>query len=319
MIISSRNGTVDWICTPEIKTVMEAYAGDGWDRFNIRIRRAASMENASFLTDLDVVVPAEIKEHPFYTRFLHRIGMGWALGTIVRLPVDGLMIFHLERTYSDGQFLPEHHKFMDSLRAHLFQSLTLTSQRLIDRSAVALDVLSQLGLAAIALDESGRIVSGTPAGLALGKTDAAFPQKDGKRLVEAAFHADRQRNPSVSGPKASDPASSLRREINGTSYVIDAVPLIERSVFMPKTALLVLRPEYGGRTLDPQMIANRFKLTPTETDIALMIANGASVETIAAQRSIHQNTIRWHLKHIFNKLGVNRQVELVRLFTVGPS
>ena len=121
MIISSRNGTVDWICTPEIKTVMEAYAGDGWDRFNIRIRRAASMENASFLTDLDVVVPAEIKEHPFYTRFLHRIGMGWALGTIVRLPVDGLMIFHLERTYSDGQFLPEHHKFMDSLRAHLIQ------------------------------------------------------------------------------------------------------------------------------------------------------------------------------------------------------
>jgi DNA-binding CsgD family transcriptional regulator len=319
MIMSSRYGHVDWICTPAMKTVMEAYAGDGWDAFNIRTRRAALLEEAGFLTDLDLVVPDEIKEHPFYTRFLHRLGMGWALGSIVRLPIEGLMIFHLERAYADGRFLPEHHDLMESLRVHIVQSLTLTSQRFVDRSAVALDVLGKLGLAAVALDESGRVLAGTPAGLALGEGGSTFSRKEGKRLVEAAFRPDRQPDEMFDATGASGSSAGLRREINGTNYSIDAVPLIERSVFTPKTALLVLRPTQGRTALDPQAIANRFHLTRTETDIALMIASGASVEAIAAHRAINPNTIRWHLKHIFTKMGVNRQLELVRLFTVGPA
>lgn len=43
------------------------------------------------------------------------------------------------------------------------------------------------------------------------------------------------------------------------------------------------------------------------------MADGRTVEQIAASLSLSRETVRSHLKAALGKIGVNRQVELVRL------
>jgi DNA-binding CsgD family transcriptional regulator len=56
-----------------------------------------------------------------------------------------------------------------------------------------------------------------------------------------------------------------------------------------------------------------FGLTPAEAAFAIEIAKGDGKRAAAARRGISYSTARTHLSHIFDKTGVSRQGELVRL------
>jgi DNA-binding CsgD family transcriptional regulator/PAS domain-containing protein len=58
-------------------------------------------------------------------------------------------------------------------------------------------------------------------------------------------------------------------------------------------------------------------LTPAESKIASLLANGHSLGEICQLLDIKPNTARTHLKHIFGKTGTNRQSELVKLILSG--
>ncbi len=62
-----------------------------------------------------------------------------------------------------------------------------------------------------------------------------------------------------------------------------------------------------------ELLAEFYGLTPTETKVAVSIANGKSLEEIAeiSKNSIH--TVRNQLKSIFSKTDTHRQTELVKL------
>ncbi|MFU2489482.1 response regulator transcription factor [Thauera sp. WH-1] len=80
----------------------------------------------------------------------------------------------------------------------------------------------------------------------------------------------------------------------------------------PVVVLYVRDP--AGRTLaDAEAVRQLFNLTPTETAVALKLADGASLEEAAEALGIRRNTARAHLRAIFSKTGVRRQTELVRI------
>jgi len=56
-----------------------------------------------------------------------------------------------------------------------------------------------------------------------------------------------------------------------------------------------------------------YRLTPAEAAFAVEIAKGDGKRAAAERRGISYSTARTHLSHIFDKTGVNRQGELVRL------
>lgn len=61
-----------------------------------------------------------------------------------------------------------------------------------------------------------------------------------------------------------------------------------------------------------------YKLTPTEARIAESIARGMEITAIAAMMGSKAETVRVHVKKVFQKTGVNRQVDLVRLVLALP-
>ena len=90
----------------------------------------------------------------------------------------------------------------------------------------------------------------------------------------------------------------------------------------------VSQPDYGaryvaaqvlivlpGRThrVDPSLVAATFGLTPTESRVAVGLAEGKTVREMAEATRHTTDSIYWHLKQIYRKLHISRQVDLVRL------
>jgi len=54
-------------------------------------------------------------------------------------------------------------------------------------------------------------------------------------------------------------------------------------------------------------------LTPREIEVVRLVAKGMTNKEIATQFGIADGTVKIHLHNIYEKLGINRRVELVRL------
>lgn len=79
-------------------------------------------------------------------------------------------------------------------------------------------------------------------------------------------------------------------------------------------AALVLIAEPGSRhRVDPGFLATALGLTPGESQVAAWLAEGRSVDAMARATGHTRGAIYWHLKQIYQKLHISRQVDLVRL------
>ena len=76
--------------------------------------------------------------------------------------------------------------------------------------------------------------------------------------------------------------------------------------------VLIVDPALRVRA-DPGLVAQALNLTPAESHVAVMLADGKSVSDIAAATGRKESTIRWHMLHIFDKNAISRQVELVQI------
>ncbi len=98
------------------------------------------------------------------------------------------------------------------------------------------------------------------------------------------------------------------------SLLIRPIPLSECSdgPNRPSVAIFIRDPEH--RTQPSVELAQRlFQFTPAEAKLALLLADGLSLDEAAAAMKIRRNTARAHLRAIFSKTGVKRQITLVRL------
>ena len=68
-----------------------------------------------------------------------------------------------------------------------------------------------------------------------------------------------------------------------------------------------------GRRIDPGLVATTLGLTPMESQVAVWLAEGKSVQDMAEATRHTRDAIYWHLKHIYKKQSISRQADLVRL------
>jgi DNA-binding CsgD family transcriptional regulator len=66
----------------------------------------------------------------------------------------------------------------------------------------------------------------------------------------------------------------------------------------------------------PARLASLYALTGAEAEIASRLADGDRIGEVAAAIGVSENTVKTHQKAIFEKIGVNRQAQLVRRIAV---
>jgi DNA-binding CsgD family transcriptional regulator len=77
-------------------------------------------------------------------------------------------------------------------------------------------------------------------------------------------------------------------------------------------AILFVGDSNANARLSAKRIAAIYDLTAAEADITASIVSGASVASAAEARGITENTAKTHLKSVYEKIGINRQNQLVR-------
>lgn len=75
----------------------------------------------------------------------------------------------------------------------------------------------------------------------------------------------------------------------------------------------------AGEQIRAQRLRERYCLTMQEVRVAVLVAEGHTVQEIANRLEVTVFTIRAHLRNIFAKTAVNRQAALVRIVLAGQS
>jgi DNA-binding CsgD family transcriptional regulator len=110
-------------------------------------------------------------------------------------------------------------------------------------------------------------------------------------------------------------------------YIVSAAPIgtAERwpvasrpSTGRAAAILLVTDPAAGLSEGHAAAFGRLYGLTETEARVAALVGAGRSTPQAAALLAVSAATVRTHLSHCFDKIGVRSQVELARLIALTP-
>ena len=143
-----------------------------------------------------------------------------------------------------------------------------------------------------------------------GRLRASLPEEDAalQRLLARALPSFGR--PGVSGSMLVSRSESLSRLVVHVSPMRDAWGDLGQS----RIGALVLAFDPADRTgIDPERVREVLGLTRAESYIAVLLAQGKTIDDIAAETGRSRTTIKWHIRHIYAKHGLSRQMELAQL------
>lgn len=82
--------------------------------------------------------------------------------------------------------------------------------------------------------------------------------------------------------------------------------------FVP-SVIAVIRDTAAGFTAEAAFVAASYGLSPAETEVAIMLAQGHDRAAIASARGVSAETLKAQIRALYQKTGCNREAELVAL------
>lgn len=314
-----------WTASESVHDTFEEYFGDGW--FERCSRRVCSMNTAkaSFFVEQDFWSEEQLKEDPMYRDLFRPHGLGWSTWTGLRMPTGDEIVVSIERAFERGPIEPEHVERLNVLRPHLVRAALVTARLGLQRAKGATDALTALGLPALLVDETGRVVETNPLIDALtGKVRFGV----NNRLILSDARANETLAAALAQIETAPAAASRTfplRDAEGRVETLLHIMPIRRSahdVLGRSYALLMLTPVAADRAPSAELMRTLYDLTPSEARVAQGIAGGRTMEDIAAQGGVAMTTVRSQLRRVLEKTGCTRQAEVAALLarlTVGPN
>ena len=210
-------------------------------------------------------------------------------------------------------------RLLPHLRQFVCVRQALAEAEAVGRSFASLLENSRLGI--VQLDRRGRIVAENGIALEL------LRQGDGLCDVGSFLHAlspgddaELQRMLTRAlppfGVQGAGGSMSVKRPEGLSPLVLHVTPVAdpEADSRLQRAAALVLIVDARRKAfVDPHLVAAILGLTPAESEVAVSLAEGRDVREIATATGRKESVIRWHLKQIFDKLGIARQAEVAQL------
>lgn len=214
--------------------------------------------------------------------------------------------------------------FCQALIAHFKRAVNLHSRMGLMEVEMKLyaTTMDNMLVGAVMLDEKGTImrvnciaekILGDKDGISISRGQLSAEYRGEDRELQRLI---RQVLEMPAGKPAIAEAISLTRPSGRTSLglLIRPIPAGEWSEgpHRPAVAVFIRDPE---RKSQPsfELVKQLFDLTPAEARLALLLADGMTLDEAAEALEIRKNTIRAHLRAIFSKTGVKRQTTLVTL------
>ena len=273
------------------------------------------------VTFYEYIGQAALENVPDYKEWFSAIDASHILGVDLRLASGFEARLRLSRAPGGDVFTPDERRWVEKILPHLRQALEIYQRLELSRSerAVMIDTVEQFAVGTVLLNPAFGVLKVNEVAASI------LAEADGMALVDSHIvlaSAEANRNfkavlvQACEAPAGSRTLFPVERPSGRGNIMVIAQPVptpdFMHAGTVPVVALLITDPA-RKRKIDGTTLCSLFALTPTEGAIAAALANGASVGEAAQQLEIADNTVRAHLRSIFSKLGVNRQLQLVHL------
>jgi DNA-binding CsgD family transcriptional regulator/PAS domain-containing protein len=264
----------------------------------------------------------DLRRTEFYQDYLRRTGAFYGLGGLVERADGRIAVFGVQREYEDGRFPEESVTLVGALMPHLKRAYRLQSAigRAKHERETFEETLRVIPQSVLIVDRDARLVFANHA------AERLLNAGDGIKLVSgrlvAAHRDDQQTFAALFNPQAfnslggalesSGAVAALRRPQNRRPLLVQALPLRANGRWDPAGRIVLLIDVDPPHRPSPDRLAALFGLTAMEARLWTDLATGATLADIAVRRKVSINTLRVQLAHLFNKVGVHRQADLVR-------
>lgn len=298
------------------------YFDEYWSK-DEAIRRWAQLQHGILTPAADLYTDEEKKTSPAYNEAL--AGMRMQNGLYLRLDgPDGLHVGWLICDSRErGGWSSDQVRLIQRLRPHVRQ-FAIMRQALVEAEVTgpsATELLTSRRFGVIHLDRRGRIMTANDrASEILRQGDGVLDFDGFLRAWRPADNAELSRLLTRALPPFGERGSAGSMRVARSSSATPPLALHITPVgdeyphFRTRTigAIVLIVDPSGRPWIDPARVAASLGLTPAESRLAVALATGRTLRDIALATGRTEETVRWHLKQIFRKQGVSRQVDLVR-------
>jgi len=261
----------------------------------------------------------------FYREWAEPQGWVDAANAVLEKSATGCAFLTVIRSKESGMVDDEMRRRMRLIVPHVRRAVR--TGKVIDLSqaeaATFADILDGLSPAIFLVGAEGQIIHGNATGRSVldkgdflrsvhGRLTASDPQVD-QALHEALLAAGK------SGPDIVDRGCAFPlKGRSGERYVAHVLPLTvgeRRKAGAASSVVAALFVRKAELEAEPpsKVIGKTYKLTPTELRVLRAIVNVGGVRQVAGNLGVADTTIKTHLGRLFEKTGVSRQADLVKL------
>ncbi|WP_162250194.1 helix-turn-helix transcriptional regulator [Caulobacter sp. Root1455] len=286
-------------------------------RINPRVGFAMTMRPMEIFTDTDFISDETRRRHPFYQEFLDQVGAPYcSMAALHAHPGDQIFAVVL-RSAAQGPPDAIQKRVMTRLLPELAQAVRFQA-RLESRAAImTMRAFEGLAVPALLCERSGKLIAATSQGDDLLSEQKIVASRGGYlRAVDATSHAKLSSALSRAG------AGMERAERRSSSVLLFSAA---RDAWLSAEVASLAGSQDGLGGFAPILVLFQRKpsppldllsgmgLTRAEAEIASMMGDGRRPGDIAQARGVALSTVRYQVRTIYAKLGVNRQVELLAL------
>lgn len=292
--------------------ILPEFIALGWAAQNDRVPRTMARRHAGFISDFHT--EEEIASLPIYTQFLTPRGFDapaatWAPG----LMGDDLAVSF--EGFADRAAAAAALPDLDRIRPHLARAMALSAKIGLEKVRAAVTALGDLGAPAACLASRGRLLA----------ANSLFERELGVRIFDTRGRlrigdpaAAMQLRDVLERIEAGEPAGqsiALRSQGELPGAVMHVLPFrgAGRDVFTGAVAMLAITWGKSRLSLGEGVLEALFDLTPAEARLSTALAEGEPLLVVSRVLGISSQTARVHLRNIYGKMGISRQVDLVSL------
>ena len=290
-----------------------------------RLDPFVDLPNRKVVSLTEFVSMNEWLKSDFYKSFMEPTDVFHVLGADINTPDGAQCRIRISRGRSDPAFSQADKDLLTLLLPHLERAVILHMRlnRMESERNLYAGAVDQMAVGTILLDSDGKVLQMNRV------AEQLVQEKDGVKLVSEGLQVGTPRDgqqfrqlvkQALLSQKSGNPSVAEAMRVQRPSgradlgIVVRSVPPGEWSEGKqcPAVAIFIGDPEQESRA--PQEIVRAlFDLTPAETQLALLLANGLTLDEASDELGISRNTARAHLRSTFSKTGVTRQTMLVRL------
>jgi DNA-binding CsgD family transcriptional regulator/PAS domain-containing protein len=271
-------------------------------------------------------------ESPIYQDYLKPLDIRHLLGTDIYTKEGIECRLRITRSHDARPFSQDDRLLVRFLLPHLKRSIQLHARLdfLECERQLFAGTVNRMLLGIISIDQNGNIIETSPEARRIlaekdgiwlsGNTisvDSSHESRELQRIIRQALAggaSDGEGN--GAGPGVVEAMSVSRPSGRAKlGILVRAIPMGPWSESRQRPAVVVfLRdPEANAAQPSHELVRRLFGLTRMEAQLALLLADGLTLDEAAEKMNVRRNTARTHLRSIFCKTGVTRQTMLVRL------